>query len=705
MLRRATLVTCLLASTAIAQTNDKFQYLESVDSEAALQWVDATNTESAEALDGPLYEELYQQALEVLSDDSKLSSAYQIGDYFFELIKDTANPRGRLMRTSRSAYLSGDANWQLVIDIDAKSQADGQAWVYHGLNCFNDMPSKCLLSLSPGGTDADVIREFDALTGQFVQDGFALPLAKSDVTWVSADSWLIATDFGEGSLTDSGYARTVKLIERGDALSDAKTLYHGDTSSVSASSWSLGSGDSTQFVIAESTSFWTRDYYEFNPDTSMLSKLRIPDSARLVGFIADQWVIQPTAVWQHGEYEYNAGDVVLATTEQLINESELFLLLPSERDNIIEDVTVRENGVLIVTLRDVKAHAAWYEFDGETTWYEHHLNLPDNGAVSVQSSGGSADFLIRFESFLVPPSLYFYDANQKSLVLVEQQPETFDATPYTVSQFFATSVDGTQVPYFAIHRNDIALDGTNPAHIFAYGGFRSSLTPSYSGSYEATNGVYGKLWLDRGGVYVLANIRGGGEYGPDWHAAALLENRHKAFEDLESVARDLSDRNISQAAFTSIEGRSNGGLLTGAAMVRHPELFNAVISGVPLLDMRRYHRLLAGASWMGEYGDPDTTDWDFIGQYSPYQNVSAENEYPDVFFYTSTRDDRVHPAHARKMAARMLEQGHEVYYYENREGGHGGSVTAEQLAQRVALSYTFLWQAIDRSRQRAASDQ
>jgi len=703
MIFRTTVLSCAFATTCVAQTTDSHQYLESVDSHASLEWVENANNQSEEALSGPLFDELYAQALDVLSDDSKLSAAYQIGDYFFELTQDQANPRGRLMRTTRDEYLSEEANWSLVLDIDAKSTEDETPWVYHGLNCYNDQPEQCLLSLSPGGTDADVVNEFNALTGTFIEDGFHLPLAKSDVTWVNANQWIIATDFGENSLTDSGYARIVKLISRDESLDEAKTLYRAETSSVSASSWSIGSGENERFVISESTSFWTAKYYSFNPETSMLSHIRIPDTARLVGFVAGQWVIQPTETWILGDHQYHAGDVILATTQQLENESELFTLLPSERDNIIEDVTVSSNGILIVTLRDVKAHAAWYEFDGNTTWYENHLALPANGAVSVQSSGGKADFLVRFESFLIPPSLYFYDGIEKSLTLIEQQAPSFDASPYVVSQFFATSIDGTAVPYFAIHREDIALNSENPAHIFAYGGFRGSLTPSYSGSYEATNGAYGKLWLDRGGVYVLANIRGGGEYGPEWHAAALLENRHKAFEDLESVARDLAKRNISSAAFTSIEGRSNGGLLTGAAMTRHPELFNAAISGVPLLDMRRYHRLLAGASWMGEFGDPDSSDWEFIKAYSPYQNVHADTEYPGVFFYTSTRDDRVHPGHARKMAARMLEQGHEVYYYENREGGHGGSVTDEQLAHRVALSYTFLWNAIERSRQSGAT--
>ncbi|WP_298634947.1 prolyl oligopeptidase family serine peptidase [uncultured Umboniibacter sp.] len=696
--RHALKLTALLALTASLSVNadiDKWEWLEAVESEASLSWVEKHNQATAEQLEDPLYNTLYSTALEVLNQEGQLSGAYAIGDYYFELKKTEDNPRGVLIRSPNEAFLAGEAQWETVLDVDALAESEGKPWVYHGLNCYQNDPAQCLVSLSPGGTDADEVREFNALTGEFINDGFYLPLAKSSVSWVDANTWIIATDFGDDSLTDSGYPRKLKIHNRGDDLAEAKLIYVGNRSSVSSGAYTLGPAEDSHLVIFESTSFWTRNYYLSDPDTNLITQLKIPNSAILLGRLAGQWVISLKKEWQLGEYSYPAGAIVLASNEQLRLNGELFILAESSREQIIEDTTVTDQGILIVSLRDVVAEAHWYAPQEDGVWTKEQILLPDHGTVSLQSiDENSGKSLLRFESFLVPPTLYAFDPTDSSVTQVEQQSATFDASPYTVSQFFATSADETKVPYFVVHRQDINLNGANPAHIFAYGGFRSSLTPSYSGSYEATNGSYGKLWLERGGVYVIANIRGGGEYGPEWHSAALRENRPRAFSDLEAVARDLASRQISSAEYTSIEGRSNGGLLTGAALVRHPELYSAVISGVPLLDMQRYHLLLAGASWMGEYGDPDSEDWNFIGAYSPYQNVRADVAYPPVFFYTSTRDDRVHPAHARKMAARMIEQGHEVYYYENLEGGHGGSVTNEQLAHRLALSYRFLLNAL-----------
>lgn len=697
-LRHARKLAAMLALTSSLSVNadvDKWEWLEAVESEASLNWVAEHNQRTAAQLEDPLYASLYNTALDVLNQEGKLTSAYAIGDYYFELKKTTDNPRGVLMRSPSNGFLTGDAQWELVLDVDALASDEGQAWVYHGLNCYQNDPSQCLISLSPGGTDADELREFNALTGEFIEGGFYLPLAKSSVSWLDADSWIIATDFGDDSLTDSGYPRKLKVHQRGDDMADAKLIYVGNKASVSAGAYTLGQAEDSHLVIFESTSFWTRNYYLSDPDTNLLTQLKIPESAILLGRLAGQWVISLKSDWQLGDYSYPAGAIVMAADEQLRLNGELFVLAESSREHIIEDTTVTDQGILIVSLKDVVAQAHWYAPQEDGVWTKEQIQLPAHGTVAVQSiDENSGKSLLRFESFLVPPTLFAFDPSDSSVAQIAQQSATFDASPYTVSQFFATSADETKVPYFVVHRQDISLNGTNPAHIFAYGGFRSSLTPSYSGSYEATNGSYGKLWLERGGVYVIANIRGGGEYGPEWHAAALRENRQRAFSDLEAVARDLANRQISSAAYTSIEGRSNGGLLTGASMVRHPELYSAVISGVPLLDMQRYHLLLAGASWMGEYGDPDSADWNFIQSYSPYQNVRADVDYPPVFFYTSTRDDRVHPAHARKMAAKMLEQGHQVFYYENLEGGHGGSVTNEQLAHRIALSYRFLINAL-----------
>jgi len=694
----AALSILLSASVGVSanDTQDAYQWLEAVDSDEALNWVYKTNKRTEDNLKGELYQSLYKDALDTLNQESKLSNAFQIGDYFFELKKTEENPRGLLQRTPSQDYLSGTANWSVVIDIDKLSKSEGKPWVYHGLNCYEDKPQQCLLALSPGGTDADEQREFNAISGTFMENGFFLPNAKTDVTWVDENSWMVATEYGEDALTDSGYARKVRFVERDGGLNESRILFAAKKESVSAGAWAVHDGENKEFIVTEGTSFWTRDYYRFNQETAALTKLEIQESAVLLGKMNGQWIISLKQDWTVDEDSFVAGSVVLASDEALKTSTGIKVLFAPTKTEILDSIRVTEAGILLLTLDNVVSKAYWLT-SGENLWHREAIDIPENGAITVSSiNSKSGDAILRYESFLTPPSLLAFNAKTLSTKTFEAQPATFDATPYMAEQLFATSKDGTKVPYFVIRVKDMQYTGKNPAHIFAYGGFRSSLTPSYSGSYEATNGAYGKLWLDRGGVYVLANIRGGGEYGPKWHSAALKQNRARAFEDMEAVAKDLAKRDISSSNFTSIEGRSNGGLLTGSTMTRRPELYNAVISGVPLLDMKRYHLLLAGASWMGEYGNPDTSDWSFIKSYSPYQNVHKSEKYPPVFFYTSTRDDRVHPAHARKMAALMMAQGHDVEYYENLEGGHGGSVTNEQLAHRIALSYTFLWKQIEK---------
>jgi len=356
-------------------------------------------------------------------------------------------------------------------------------------------------------------------------------------------------------------------------------------------------------------------------------------------------------------------------------------------------VAATDSTLLVTVLENVRGKIYRYNPGPEGGWERSLLPFPDDGSLKITSTDAdTGNFFAHYESFTSPPALYYVASGDWQPHKLKSQLPSFDGSRYQTEQYFATSADGTKVPYFVVLSKDAKLDGNNPTHLFSYGGFRNALTPSYSGSYEQLYGAYGKLWLERGGVFVLANIRGGGEFGPAWHAATLKQNHYRAFEDFEAVAVDLVLRRITTPQHLGIEGRSNGGLLVGAAMTRHPGLYGAVICGVPLLDMQRYHLLLAGASWMAEYGDPDVPEeWAYIEKYSPYHNLKKGVDYPAVFFYTSTRDDRVHPGHARKFAARMQEFGQEVWYYENMEGGHGGSVTNDQLALRLALAYTHLW--------------
>lgn len=679
--------------TAVSKSNDPYLWLESIDGEKALDWVRKANLSTSKKLaDDPLYAEIYADTLAALNSKDKLPEIEIMGEWVYYLKKDQKNPRGVYLRTGLADFKTGQAKWQTVIDIDALSAKDDIKWVFHGLDCLSPEYQQCLMFLSPGGGDADEMREFNAKSLSFVEGGFRLPKAKMQVSWKDQDHLFVGTDFGEGSLTDSGYPRIAKVWKRGTPLSAAKSILEVDSKSVAGYATRLKSDSSSVDVLVDSLDYWTRQYYQWQDQES--HALSLPISAQIEGLAGDELVVSLLDDWQLGEQTFTQGSVILADPKSLwasSKQAKIRLLAASKPSAIIEDVTVTDNAILLTVLEDVKSRIYRYSH-ADGVWSSDLVDLPKTGQLTIAaSSDETGEFFTRYEGFLTPPSLYSVN-DDLQVKLVLQQSSTFDSSGMRVEQYFAESKDGTKVPYFVVMKNDLKLDGSNPTHIFSYGGFRVSLTPSYSGSYEAHNGAYGKAWLERGGVFVLANIRGGAEYGPAWHAAVLKENRVKAFEDFEAVAEDLAARKITSAKHLGIEGRSNGGLLVGATMIRRPELYGAIVCGVPLLDMQRYNKLLAGASWMAEYGDPDTDDWEFMQHYSPYQNLAKGQDYPPIFFFTSTRDDRVHPGHARKMAAKMQAMGYSVDYYENIEGGHKGSATAEQTAQRIASSFTLLWQ-------------
>ena len=640
----------------------------------------------------PLYQPLYQDALAALNSASRIPVVDVQGTWIYNFWKDAENPRGLYRRTTLAELRKPEPAWQTVLDIDTLAETEGKPWVFHGMDCLPPEYRKCLVSLSPGGTDADEVREFDAETLRFVEGGFALPVAKSNVSWRDADTLFVGTDFGPGSLTDSGYPRIVKLWKRGTPLSAATTLHEGDAKSVSAYGFRLRSDEGDVDLVGEGIDFWNNAYHHL-ADDGQLHRIHLPTSAQIEDIFRGRLVISLTEDWQTGGRTLKAGSVVIADPRDLWREGGKVELVvePTERE-VVEDVTATEQGILVAMLDAVRGRLYRYQPQGES-WKRATVPFPDNGALSVMTvDDETGDAFVSFQSFVTPPALYHFDAEALQPEVVKAQAPTFDGNRFEVTQRWATSTDGTRVPYFMVAKKGVELDGGNPTHIFSYGGFRNALTPSYSGSYEPLYGAYGKMWLERGGVFVLANIRGGGEFGPAWHAAALLHDRHKAFEDFEAVARDLVATKVTSPERLGIEGRSNGGLLVLSTTFRHPELYGAVICGSPLADMRRYDQMLAGASWVAEYGDPDDAeDWAYLRTYSPYQRAAAGKDYPPIFFYLSTRDDRVHPGHARKMAARLEELGYEVWYWELIEGGHGANVTNEQLAQRLALSYTHLW--------------
>jgi len=683
--------TFIISTNILAQ--DKFSWLEEIDSKKSMDWVKKQNKITSDKLQKtPLYHDLYSEALTVLNNKSRLPSVNQKGKWLYNFWQDDKNPRGIYRRTTLDEFKKDSPKWETVLDMDKYSKQKEKNYDYHGMRCLPPEGVDCLVFLSPSGGDAAEIREFDLDKKDFVDDGFSVPLAKSRISWIDKNTVFIGTDFGISSMTDSGYPRIIKQWTRGTPLSDAKTLYTADQESMAASAFSMKDEDSSLDIISESTSFWSSEKYQLH--NGKIKPLKLPKSASISGFYKEKLVVSLKKDWEFNNENYIQGEILLIDISLLRGEKgEIESIIKPDAKTVIESINTTKEGLLVTILEDVKAKLHLYQKQESKKWKVTPIQFPENGALKVTSvDDDSGDFFVEYESFIVPPTLYHVNSKTLKPEVIKQQDESFDGSLFKVKQYFAKSDDGTKVPYFVVMNKNTKFNGNNPTHIFSYGGFRNSLTPSYSGSYEALSGSYGKLWLERGGVFVLANIRGGGEYGPAWHAAALLKNRHKAFEDFEAVAKDLFANKITSAKHLGIEGRSNGGLLVTATMTRHPELYSAVICGAPLIDMKQYNKLLAGASWMGEYGNPDDPEmWEYIKTYSPYQNVKTDIKYPPIFFYTSTRDDRVHPGHARKMAAKMLELGNHIEYYENIEGGHHGFSTNEQLAQRLALSYTHLW--------------
>ena len=693
----SSLLIVLSIGVGSAKESDPYLWLEQIQGDQALDWVRTQNAATQAKLGKhAVYDQIYADALDALTRKDKLPEITQHGDWIYYLSKSTKHPRGVLQRSPLADFKQGTPDWKTVLDIDALSAKENENWVLQEMVCHAPVNKRCLVSLSPGGTDASELREFDLETLQFVKDGFALPTAKMSASWVDADRIIVATDFGPDSMTESGYPRTAKLWQRGAPLESAKPLFTTAADSVSVVVQYFKDATNPIMLITESQSYWSSRYYLHEGDK--VTALEIPASATVDGVIDGQLVVSLKQDWAFAGQHYKLGTVLLVPPQNVRADaadlrSKITVLMEPDSTTVIDMVVVMDKTIVVSTLQNVQSQMFRFSRDG-ALWQRQKIELPGSGTISYAAGDKtSGEFFVRYEGFITPPTLMFIDAKlEVSTVL--QQSATFDGDAMAVAQYFAESADGTKVPYFVVMRKDTKLDGKNPTLMFSYGGFRVSLTPSYSGSYEALNGVYGKAWLERGGVFVLANIRGGGEYGPAWHAAALKENKVRSYEDFEAVAEDLTKRGITTAKHLGIEGRSNGGLLVGATMLRRPDLYGAVICGVPLLDMQRYHRLLAGASWMAEYGDPDTADWAFMREYSPYQNLRAKADYPPIFFFTSTLDDRVHPAHARKMAAKMMAYGYEVDYYENTEGGHKGSATSDQLAKRIALAYTHLWQQL-----------
>ncbi len=666
---------------------DPHAWLEDVGGDKALDWVRAHNAVSEGALGGPAHDALRARLQGILDAKERIPYVHKHGDYLYNFWRDAAHERGIWRRTSLDEYRKDAPHWETVIDLDALARGDNENWVWAGATCLEPRGTRCLVSLSRGGGDAEVVREFDLEARAFVAGGFTLPESKGSVHWVDQDTLFVATDFGPGTMTASGYPRIVKEWKRGTPLADARLVFEAGAADLSASARrDLTPGFERDFVTRQ-VGFYSSEL--FLREGGTLVRIEKPEDANAFA-VRDQLLVELRSDWNTGGRSWPQGSLLAIDFAGFMRgERDFSALFTPTATSSLDGVAVTRNALLLTVLDKVKNRL--FELRrADGAWQRREVATPGIGTlgVAVLDEIESDDYFLSVKDFLTPTTLYLGQAGLDGRERLKAMPAWFDPKPYTVSQFEARSKDGTMVPYFVVMGRRASLDGKNPTVLYGYGGFEVSLKPDYSG-------MIGAGWLEKGGVYVLANIRGGGEFGPRWHQAALKQHRQKAFDDFLAVARDVVGRKVSSPRHLGIMGGSNGGLLVGAALTQRPDLFNAVVCQVPLLDMRRYHKLLAGASWMGEYGDPDDPkEWDYIGKYSPYHNVFKDKHYPKVLFTTSTRDDRVHPGHARKMAARMEEQGHAVLYWENTEGGHAGAANNTQQARMWALTWSFLWKQL-----------
>ncbi len=700
--------------TSLADTTDPYLWLEDVQGDKALAWARERNAESQAVLQTvPVFQGNRDTILAVLNNRDQIPAVSRKGDFFYNFWRDAQNPRGLWRRTSLAEYRKPAPAWDVLLNLDTLAKSESENWVWSGAVCLWPSYNRCLLSLSRGGADARVVREFDVATRSFVPGGFALPEAKSSVDWLDANTVFVATNFGPGSMTQSGYPRVVKLWSRGSALADARTVFECQPSDVAAYVQVDPTPGFERIVLGRMLDFYRHERFLLRSNADLtkarpqgglpadaLLKLDVPADATV--FTRREWAfMQLKSQYMVGGKTYASGSLLAIKVDDFLRGDRKFDLLfePTAKRSLSRNgVSLTRDHVLLNILDNVAGRVEEVSLSNGQ-WVSRTVNAPFPGRLSAAGlfdtyAKGAGDdplanaYFLNYADFLTPDSLYLGGTGSDARELLKSRPSFFNADGMRAEQLFAISKDGTQVPYFVVWPKGAKADGSNPTLLYGYGGFQVSQLPFYSGG-------FGTTWYGQGGVFVVANIRGGGEFGPAWHQAATKANKQKSYDDFAAVAEDLIQRKITAPKHLGIYGGSNGGLLVGAVMVQRPELLGAVVCSVPLLDMKRYHLLLAGNSWMAEYGNPDiAAEWDWIKAYSPYQNVKAGVAYPKVLFTTSTRDDRVHPGHARKMAARMLDQGHDVLYYENIEGGRGGAANNDQRAHLQALENAFLWKTL-----------
>ena len=677
--------------TDTQSTDDPFLWLEDIRSTRSMDWVKQQNAVTTKQfVDNAEFTKTRDSILEVLDSDARIPYVNRMGNALYNFWRDKAHPRGVWRRTTLAEYRKAAPTWEVLLDVDALNQAENRRWVFKGAQCLKPTFEHCLISLSPDGGDATVVREFSIPHKAFVKHGFELPVAKSQVGWIDENTIYVGTDFGPGSMTESSYPRIVKQWKRGTPLSSATTVYEGKPKDLAISAYHDRTPGYERDFVSVAKDFFHSELYQRTD--GKLIRVDVPTDAN-----ADahrEWLlVQTRSPWTIGGTTYPAGALLATPFDSFMaGEHHFSVLFKPDAHTSLDSYAWTRHHLILNLMDDVKSQLEVLTPPQMATpggaWARQTMpGAPAMSTISVVDTDPdhSDEYWLDVTSFLTPSSLERGVLGSTAAETIKQEPAFFDAAKFSVNQHFVKSKDGTRVPYFEIAPKGIKLDGSNRTLLYGYGGFEVSLQPHYSGS-------VGRAWLARGGVYVIANIRGGGEYGPQWHQAALKANRPRAYEDFAAVAKDLVKRGVTSAKHLGAEGGSNGGLLMGNMLTMYPQLFGAIACEVPLLDMKRYIHLSAGASWMAEYGNPDTADWNFIKTFSPYQNVKKDAHYPPVLFYTTTSDDRVGPVQARKMAAKMQAMGiPNVWFYENLEGGHGAGADNQQAAHMHAMAYDFLW--------------
>ncbi len=674
-------------------TNDPRLWLEEVDDTQALAWVERRNSTTVSSLTSNAeFDSLRESIRSMLDSDARIPGFVVHGDLLYNFWQDSDNVRGVWRRTTLEEYKQKQPDWSTLLSLDELAKDDGEEWVWKGHVILRPECDRALIHLSRGGGDAVVVREFDIESGQFVEDGFFVPEAKSDVCWAGRDRLLVGTDFGPDSLTDSGYPMTLRVWNRNSSLAESTEIYRGKKSDVSVGAWTDFSNGFSEYYINRSPGFFSSETFVYR--SGSLLQVEKPDDAT-AWIQRNRLFLRLKSDWEHQDRNYKAGCLLIAdVNDYLDNGSSLDVVFEPSEGSVLTSWDATRNSVVLSVSEDVRTKA-YVATNSDQGWKTDRVSdTADILNETIQAFSPNTDdrFVLSSENYLVPSTLSIGGIGAQ-VEQLKQAPAFFDGTQCITQQHWTVSKDGTKIPYFETRPRNSTDAG--PTLLYGYGGFEISMLPQYSAS-------VGMGWLQRGGTYVVANIRGGGEFGPSWHQTALKENRHRAYDDFIAVAEDLIRRGVTTSKQLGIQGGSNGGLLMGNMYTRRPDLFGAVVCQVPLLDMSRYHLLLAGASWMAEYGDPDNPEeWEFLQNYSPYHNVQSDRTYPPILITTSTRDDRVHPGHARKMVALLEDLGHPVSYYENTAGGHAGSADNSQLAFMISLVYEFLWRTLGSHRQDA----